>query len=102
MLNSSTIRKNKVLVKNNTNINISNSLRKHPFLLALHLRGRFARRFLLSKRPKRRGARRNGCFRRLYQQLIYVLKFQIVSIFFLNDQTLTSVLCPMVGVVTSV
>ena len=37
-----------------------------------------------------------------YQQLFYVLKFQIVSIFFLNDQTLTSVLCPMAGVVTSV
>ena len=32
------------------------SLRKHPFLLALRRRGRFARR---------RRARRNGCFRRL-------------------------------------
>ena len=35
------------------------SLRKHPFLLALRRWGRFA------KRPKRRRARRNGCFRRL-------------------------------------
>ena len=37
------------------------SLRKHPFLLALRRWGRFARR----KRPQRRRARRNGCFRRL-------------------------------------
>ena len=35
------------------------SLRKHPFLLALRRWGRFA------KRPQRRRARRNGCFRRL-------------------------------------
>ena len=37
------------------------SLRKHPFLLALRRRGRFLR----AKRPHRRRARRNGCFRRL-------------------------------------
>ena len=36
------------------------SLRKHPFLLALRRWGRFARR----KRPQRRRAKRNGCFRR--------------------------------------
>ena len=36
------------------------SLRKHPFLLALRRWERFARR----KRPQRRTARRNGCFRR--------------------------------------
>ena len=35
------------------------SLRKHPFLLALRRWERFA------KRPRRRRARRNGCFRRL-------------------------------------
>ena len=35
------------------------SLQKHPFLLALRRWGRFA------KRPRRRRARRNGCFRRL-------------------------------------
>ena len=38
------------------------SLRKHPFLFALRRWGRFARR---TKRPQRRRARRNGCFRRL-------------------------------------
>ena len=37
------------------------SQRKHPFLLALRRLGRFARR----KRPRRRRATRNGCFRRL-------------------------------------
>ena len=36
------------------------SLRKHPFLFALRRCGHFAR-----KRPQRRRARRNGCFRRL-------------------------------------
>ena len=43
------------------------SLRKHPFLLALRRWERFARRnvFLLAKRPRRRRTRRNGCFRRL-------------------------------------
>ena len=37
------------------------SLRQHPFLLALCRWGRFLR----AKRPQRRRARRNGCFRRL-------------------------------------
>ena len=41
-----------------------NSLRKHSFLLALRRWKRFARR----KRPQRRRARRNGCFRRLRHQ----------------------------------
>ena len=36
------------------------SLRKHPFLLALRPLGTFR-----AKRPQRRRARRNGCFRRL-------------------------------------
>ena len=35
------------------------SLRKHPFLLALRL----------AKRPQRRRARRNGCFRRLQDSI---------------------------------
>ena len=39
------------------------SLRKHPFLLALRLWGRFARRN--AKRSRWRRARRNGCFCRL-------------------------------------
>ena len=39
--------------------NVSLSLRKHPFLLALRRWGHRA------KRPQRRRARRNGCFRRL-------------------------------------
>ena len=39
-------------------IDPSCSLRKHPFLLAL-------RRFFRAKRPQRRRARRNECFRRL-------------------------------------
>ena len=37
------------------------SLLKHPFLHALRRWGRFVR----AKHPKRRRARRNGCFRRL-------------------------------------
>ena len=49
----------------------NNSLRKHPFLLALHRWGRHqygisaaeSQTFLLAKRPRRRRARRNGCFR---------------------------------------
>ena len=44
------------------------SLRKHPFILALRRSGHFARRnvtFLRAKRPERRRARINGCFRRL-------------------------------------
>ena len=45
------------------------SLRKHPFLLALRRWERFA------KRPQRRRARRNGCFRRLrLHQILYQLK----------------------------
>ena len=40
-------------------VNEKNSLRKHPFLLALRRCGRFA------KRPQRQRARRKGCFRRL-------------------------------------
>ena len=40
------------------------SLRKHPFLLALRRWGRFA------KRPQRRRARRNGCFRRLFSSYL--------------------------------
>ena len=36
------------------------SLRKQPFLLALRRLGCFV--FLLAKRPKRRGARKDGCF----------------------------------------
>ena len=46
---------------------LQSSLRKHPFLLTLRCWGRFARRktFLRAKRPQRRRARRNGCFRRL-------------------------------------
>ena len=43
---------------------VNSSLRKHPFLLALRCRGRFARR-KRANRPHRRRARRNGCFRRL-------------------------------------
>ena len=35
------------------------------FLLALRRWGRFARKFVLAKRPQRRGAWRNGCSRRL-------------------------------------
>ena len=46
------------------------SLRKHPFLLALRRRGRFARRNLRAKHPHRRRARRNGCFCRLAPLLI--------------------------------
>ena len=41
-------------------IGFFHSLRKHPFLLALCRWGRFA------KRPQRRRARRNGCFRGLF------------------------------------
>ena len=41
------------------------SLPKHSLLLALRRRGRFARRN--AKRPYRRRARRNGCFRMLVQ-----------------------------------
>ena len=48
---------------------VAGNLRKHPFLLALRRRGRFARRnvvpILRAKRPHRRRARRNGSFRRL-------------------------------------
>ena len=40
------------------------SPRKQPFLLALSRWGRFARLFLV-RRPQRRRARRNGCFRRI-------------------------------------
>ena len=40
-------------------VNEKNSLRKHPFRLALRRCGRFA------KRPQRQRARRKGCFRRL-------------------------------------
>ena len=46
------------------------SLRKHPFLLALRRRARFA------KRPHRRRARRNGCFRRL----IHVCEIRHVAV----------------------
>ena len=46
------------------------SLRKHPFLLALRRWGRFARRNLLAKRPRRRRVRRNGCFRGLKGNLL--------------------------------
>ena len=53
----------------------NNSLGKHPFLLALRRWGRHqygisaaeSQTFLLAKRPRRRRARRNGCFRRLSQ-----------------------------------
>ena len=50
------------------NIATNTSLREHPFLLALRRWGRF-RRFARrnEKRPQRRRARRNGCFRRLHQ-----------------------------------
>ena len=41
------------------------SLRKHPFLLALRRWGRFVSFRFRAKRPQRRRARRNGCFRRL-------------------------------------
>ena len=44
-----------------------NSLRKHPFLLALRRWGRFARR----------GARRNGCFRRLNATTSLELEFHL-------------------------
>ena len=52
------------------------SLRKHPFLLALRRWERF-------KRPQRRRARRNGCFRRLlYSRHSYsLLFFQTVILF---------------------
>ena len=46
-------------------LSTSFSLRKHPFLLALRRWGRFARRKRQTKRPHRRRAKRNGCFRRL-------------------------------------
>ena len=49
------------------------SLRKHPFLLALRRWGRFA------KRPQRRRARRNGCFRRL--DLLNINIFQENNLF---------------------
>ena len=45
-------------------VNEKNSLRKHPFLLALRRCGRFA------KRPQRQRARRKGCFRRLWKKPI--------------------------------
>ena len=43
------------------------SLRKHPFLLALRRWERFR-----AKRPQRRRARRNGCFRRLHYAIYSV------------------------------
>ena len=47
-------------------LSLIHSLRKHPFVLALRRQGRFAR----GKRPQRRRARTNGCFRRLLDTVI--------------------------------
>ena len=55
------------------------SLRKHPFLLALRRRGRFA------KRPHRRRARRNGCFRRL----VYCIRGKTHKYCKISDHTKT-------------
>ena len=50
------------------------SLGKHPFLLALR-RGDVSRRFLRAKRPQRRRAWRNGCFRRLIPSSRFMILF---------------------------
>ena len=62
------------------NFPCSASLRKHPFLLALRRWGRFARRFLLAKRPQRRRVKKNGCFRRLIFCLVKNIQFSIFCI----------------------
>ena len=58
------------LGKGSTHLTCSASLRKHPFFLVLRRRGRFAKR---TKRPQRRRARRNRCFRRLLLRQTFCL-----------------------------
>ena len=61
------------LVSSSSSSIIIISLQKNLPLLALRRCGRCARfaRFLHAKRPQRRRARSNGCFRRLHHQVVY-------------------------------
>ena len=72
------------------------SLRKHPFLLALRHRGRFVSFRFRAKRPHRRRARRNGCFRRLRRMASFCrgrrMKIVLITycLFFVNQSKIST------------